>query len=40
VFLIKNVPEVSSPWKVRDHVGDLGVDGRLILQVILREGDV
>jgi hypothetical protein len=38
--MIKDIPEVSSPWKGRDHVGDLVIDGRLILEVILREGDV
>jgi len=38
--MIKDIPEVDSPWKGRNYVGDLDVDGRLILQVILREGDV
>ena len=39
-LMIKDIPEVDSPWKGRNYVGDLDVDGRLILQVILREGDV
>lgn len=40
MLVIKDVPEVNNPRKGRDHIEDLGIDGRLILKVFLRGGNV